>query len=68
MRANKPSNPELRLISIGLLLVIVPFLMNDWVHVPDFIRGALMGIGIGLEIIGLVRMTRRRKTGTVQCK
>jgi len=48
-------------ICIGLLLVTTPTLINDWIKVPDFFRGALMGLGIGLEIIGLVLMTKRKR-------
>ena len=61
--SSKQFKPELRIISIGLLLVVIPFLVNDWVPVPGFLRGALMGIGIGLEIIGLIRMNKRNKAG-----
>jgi len=68
MRTNKLPNPELQIISAGLLLVTLPFLVNDWVHVPDFIRGTLMGVGVGLEVVGLIRMTRRRKAGAAEGK
>jgi hypothetical protein len=61
--ASKEFRPELKIIAIGLLLVTVPFVVNDWVPIPDFVRGALMGIGIALEIIGLVRMNKRKKAG-----
>ena len=66
MRTNKLPNTELRIISAGLLMVAVPFLVNNWVHIPDVIRGILMGVGIGLEVLGLIRMNRRRKAGAAQ--
>jgi hypothetical protein len=53
--------PERLWISTGLLLVTVPFLVNDWVHVPDFIRGGLMGLGIGMEIMGMIKLKKRQK-------
>jgi len=68
MKHKKVLKPELRLVAIGLLLVTMPFLINDWIPVPDFVRGALMGIGIGLEIIGLIRINRRKKAGVAQCE
>ena len=48
-------------ICIGLLMVTTPTLINDWIKVPDFFRGALMGLGLGLEIIGLVLMRKRKR-------
>jgi hypothetical protein len=52
---------EQQFICIGLLLVTTPTLINDWIKVPDFFRGALMGLGLGLEIGGLVLMTKRKR-------
>lgn len=65
MNNKKASQSQLRLIAIGLLLVTVPFIVNDWIPVPDFIRGALVGIGIGLEIVGLIRMKNRKKVSVL---
>lgn len=62
---SKQFYPELKIIAVGLLLVVIPFLVNDWVPMPDFVRGALMGIGIALEIIGLIRINKRKKAGAV---
>jgi hypothetical protein len=55
------------MISIGLLLVVLPFFINTWVHVPDLIRGALMGIGLGMEIVGFIRLNRKKRAGTTNC-
>jgi hypothetical protein len=52
------------LICVGLLMVTTPTLINDWFPLPDFVRGALVGIGLGLEINGLIKINRLRKTGT----
>ncbi len=52
-----------RLICIGLLMVTTPTLINDWFPLPDFVRGLLAGIGMGLEISGLIKISRLRKTG-----
>lgn len=67
MNAQKIPTVERRMISIGLLLVTLPFLINDWVHVPDLIRGTLMGIGIGMEIVGIVRINRKKRAGATGC-
>ena len=48
-------------ICIGLLLVTTPTLINDWIKVPDFFRGMLAGLGIGLEIGGLILIMRRKR-------
>lgn len=48
-------------ICIGLLLVTTPTLINDWIRIPDFFRGLLAGLGIGLEIGGLVLIAKRKK-------
>lgn len=48
-------------ICIGLLMVTAPTLINDWIKLPDFFRGMLAGLGIGLEIGGLLLMMRRKK-------
>jgi len=53
--------PERLWIPIGLLLETVPFLVNDWVHVPDFVRGSLMGLGIGMEIMGMIKLKKKQK-------
>jgi hypothetical protein len=55
------------MISVGLLMTTMPTLINDWVHVPDFLRGAMVGVGLGLEIGGLVAAHRLRKTGASGC-
>lgn len=56
---------EQLLICIGLLLVTTPTLINDWIKLPDFFRGLLAGLGLGLEIAGLVLIARRKKNQDV---
>ena len=51
-----------RIIAIGLLFVVVPsFLISLNVHVPDFLKGLMYGLGIALEIGGLIKMYRFKK-------
>jgi len=66
MRNNKMNRREQLFISIGLLLATTPALINDWIKIPDFFRGVLVGLGIGLEFIGLVLMLRRKRNQDLQ--
>jgi len=60
-----PRQP-MQVIAVGLLLVTLPTLINDWVHIPDFARGFLLGLGIVIEIYGIVIM-RRKKNADPEC-
>ena len=42
------------LISLGLLLATMPLLFKEYIPMPDFARGFLEGLGLGMEIIGLI--------------
>jgi hypothetical protein len=37
-------------------------------HFSDFFRGCIVGVGIGLEICGLILIIRRKKRGEVRLK
>jgi hypothetical protein len=50
------------LISVGLLFVTIPQLLIHYFQIPDFVHGSLIGIGLGLEIWGLVRMRQIRRS------
>jgi hypothetical protein len=47
------------LVSLGLLLVVLPLLINAFIKIPDFLRGLLMGIGLVMEITALVMLKKR---------
>lgn len=49
------------LIAGGLLMVTMPLLLKQYIHIPDFIYGFLAGMGIVFEITGLILMKKRRK-------
>jgi hypothetical protein len=59
MKFTKPSTAR-QLLAIGLLSTTIPTLINDWIHVPDFVRGAMLGLGLGLEVIGIILIRRER--------
>ena len=47
-----------KLLAIGLLSTTLPTLINDFIPVPDFFRGAMIGLGLSLEIISFVFFKR----------
>ncbi len=49
-------------ISVGLLFVTIPQLLVHYFQIPDFVHGSLIGIGLGLEISGLIRMRQIRRS------
>jgi hypothetical protein len=53
--------PVRLLFSLGLLMATMSFLFKDYIHIPDFFRGLFAGVGIGLEIIGMMLMRMNRK-------
>jgi len=64
MNQRKPER-HMILISVGLLLVVSPLLLKDFIRIPDFFRGAMMGMGIVFEIVGIVQ---QKKAGNSKCK
>ncbi len=65
MKAKRQLRTEQLLFSIGLLLIILPNVFKEYIPMPDFFHGLLVGTGIGLEIIGLILM---KKKGLNRCK
>lgn len=52
--------PARKLVAIGLLLIVVPTLARDFVPVPHFISGFLAGVGLGIEIMGLIKLKKEK--------
>lgn len=48
-------------ICIGLLMITLPFTFKEYLNLPDFFRGFLAGVGLALEINGLVILKRRNR-------
>jgi hypothetical protein len=67
MKINKPIIPARLFIAVGLLLVVSPIIFKDifTVSFPDFLRGMFMGLGITLEIFGVII---QKKEGKSICK
>jgi hypothetical protein len=59
--------PPLRvriLVPLGLLLVTVPSLVNHYILISDFFRGLITGLGIGLEIIGIIKLKEHKTSNS----
>ncbi|WP_179413090.1 hypothetical protein HDF19_10760 [Mucilaginibacter sp. E4BP6] len=56
------------LIAGGLLMVTMPFLLKEYICIPDFFRGFLGGAGLVFEIAGIVLMKRKQKEGVTSCQ
>ncbi|MGZ3753700.1 MAG: hypothetical protein ACXVAY_02000 [Mucilaginibacter sp.] len=56
------------LFSVGLLMVVMPTPVSRFVTIPDFLRGSMIGLGLGMEITALIIMKKNngRDTAT-QC-
>ncbi|RLQ92290.1 hypothetical protein [Falsibacillus albus] len=50
-------NPLL-FVSIGLFLVVGRMILTQFVSLPDFLNGLILGIGLALEVIGLYGISR----------
>jgi hypothetical protein len=61
MTHNKPLPPKM-LLAIGLLLIVLPLAVNNFIRVPDFLRGLLMGIGLVFEIAAFVTLKKAANT------
>ncbi|MFD0764978.1 hypothetical protein ACFQZI_08930 [Mucilaginibacter lutimaris] len=62
-----PKNTS-KFLLVGLLVVSFTLLLGQFTTLPDFVRGALMGVGIGLEIIALTRLAayKQKMRGTTE--
>ncbi len=49
--------------SIGMLTFSITFIVSHYNEMPDFLKGSLMGIGIGLTIISLI-LQKKVKTNS----
>lgn len=49
-----------KIIAFGLLLVVVPLLVNDFYSIPHFLRGLITGVGLGIEITGFIKLKREK--------
>ncbi len=52
------ANPIKILFASGLLITAGTQLLARFVHIPDFINGSCLGLGIGIEIMALVTLKK----------
>lgn len=60
MKRNIPK-PALVLLIIGLLTSTVTPLIGRYFLLPDYVKGVIMGLGIGLEFNALVMIQRSKR-------
>ena len=58
-----PLRPRL-LIAAGLLMALLPNLFAEYLKLPDFFHGGLIGVGLGLEYCGFILLRRWRRAGS----
>jgi hypothetical protein len=48
------------LFSLGIILTVLPVAIRDWVTMPDFFRGIITGLGLGIEVTAFIIISRNR--------
>jgi hypothetical protein len=64
MKSINISKTVLFLLVIGLLLTSLTSIVNHYFPMPDVVKGFLMGLGLMIEVIALVRMQKNKKTSS----
>jgi len=54
-------NPAAIFLIAGLMVITVTQILARMVLMTDFVKGALTGVGIGLEIIALIKLRSAQK-------
>lgn len=49
------------LLGIGILLLVFPLSAKYFFNITDSVRGLLMGIGIALEILGIIHILKQKQ-------
>lgn len=63
MKLNTIPKPALILLIVGLLMTTVTPIISRHILMPDFVKGFITGLGLTLELIGLIKMQRSKKAG-----
>ena len=58
------SKPVLILLVTGLLLTTLMPIVNRYFPMPDVVKGFLMGLGLTIEVIALIKMDKIKKKST----
>jgi hypothetical protein len=63
MKSNPVPKSALLLLSLGLFLTaIVPIIARYW-FIPGFAKGLANGLGLMLEVMGIIQIQQSRKRG-----
>lgn len=63
MKINTIPKPALILLITGLLMTTLTPIIGRHTFMPDFEKGFITGLGLTLELIGLIKMQRSKKAG-----
>jgi hypothetical protein len=63
MKLNTIPKPALTLLITGLLMTTLTPAISRYYLMPDFVKGFITGLGLTLELIGLIKMQRSKKAG-----
>ena len=66
MKNKKFPLTERLLIAIGLLMTTTPQLIKQYLPIPDFALGFIVGVGLALEITAFIRL-KRIKSARLEC-
>lgn len=47
-------------------MVTLPMLFKEYIHLSDFFRGLLAGVGICLELVGLIAISKQKRCAREQ--
>ena len=61
MKKSNVSKAVLMLLVSGLLLTSVVPIVNRYFPMADVIKGFLMGLGLAIEVVALVKMDRNKR-------
>ena len=58
MKEKQSLGAPIFLIILGLLMTFIASMNNEYISLPDFYKGALIGLAIGIEIIAIVQLMK----------
>ena len=61
MKRNTIPKSALALLIIGLLITTLTPVINSSFPMPDYVKGFLVGLGLMLEVIALIKIQQNRK-------
>lgn len=65
MNYKKFSLTDRLLIAIGLLMTTTPQLLKQYLPIPDFALGFIVGVGLALEITAFIRLKRAKNADAI---